>query len=148
MELAAITRETPENTRNGQSQSTIDAEMAQGYFSQVSEEIEERVTEKPSKEIIWTESRILGALSRLDQFLLIPQVRTCSEAVSGTSRNNDSENRESTGDRSLDDPYPDVGFSPLDNPEVDDYPHMVTGGPEKIRQYLQMTTGTQEEITY
>ena len=153
MELAAILRETPENTRNGQSQSTLDAEMAQKYFSQVSEEIDERVTEKPSKDISWTESRILGALSKLDHFFLRPTSSNCSEAVPGTSRNYDSENRESTGDRSLDDPYPDVRFSPhhsgnLDNPELEDYPHMVTGGQEKVRQYIHMTIGTQEEITY
>ena len=40
-----------------------------------------------------------------------PQVRTCSVAVPGTSRNNDSENREPTGDRSLNDPYPKVDIS-------------------------------------
>ena len=63
----------------------------------VSEEIEGRVIKKPSKEFSRTESRILGALSRLDEFLLNPQVRTCSVAVPGTSRNNDLENREPTG---------------------------------------------------
>ena len=52
----------------------------------------------------------MGALSKLDEFLLNPQVRTCSVAVSGTSRNGNSENRETTGDRSSDDPYPEVGY--------------------------------------
>ena len=80
--------------------------MAQEYISQVSEEIEERVTKKLSKEFNLTESRILGALSKLDEFLLNPQIRTCSVALPGTSRNNDAENWEPTGDSSLGDPVP------------------------------------------
>ena len=108
--LAAVWRETPENTRNSQSHNTLDPEMAQEYISQVSEEIEGRVTKKLSKEFSRTESRILGALSKLE-FLLNPQVRTCSVAVPGTSRNNDSENREPTEDRSLNDPCPEAVFS-------------------------------------
>ena len=109
--LAAVSRETPENTRNTQSQNTVDPETAQEYVSQVSEEIEGRVTKKLSKEISPTESRILGALSKLDEFLLNPQVRTCSAAVPGTSRNNDLENWEPTEDRSLRDPCPEAVFS-------------------------------------
>ena len=54
-------------------------------------------------------SRILGALSKLEEFLLNPQVRTCSVVVQGTSRNANSENRETHGDRSIDDPYPKWG---------------------------------------
>ena len=141
--------------------------MTQEYNSQVSEEIEGRVTEKLSKEFSRTESRILGALSKIDEFLLYPQVRTCSAAVPGTSGNNTSENRETTGDRSSDDPCPEVIYSShlsghLISPEAEKHPHMVTGGPEEIlnrphmvtgvteevRQYPHMTTGTQEEITY
>ena len=44
--------------------------MAQEYVSQVSEEIDGRVTKKLSKEFIRTEAPILGALSKLDEFLL------------------------------------------------------------------------------
>ena len=91
--LAAVSRKTPENTRNGQSQNTLDPEVAQKYISQVSEEIEGGFTDKFSKEFSRTESRILDALSKLDEFLLNPQVQTFSVAVPGTSRNNNSENR-------------------------------------------------------
>ena len=131
--LTAVSRKTPETTRNSQSLNAIDPEMAQGYISQVSEEIEGRVTKKLSKGFSRTESRILGALSKLDGFLLNPQVRTCSVAVPGTSRNSNSENREPTGDRSLDDPCPEVGFSShhsgnLNSSEVEDYPHNKLGG--------------------
>ena len=38
--LAAVSRETFENTKDSNSQSTIEAEMAQEYICQVSEEIE------------------------------------------------------------------------------------------------------------
>ena len=67
------------------------------------------------------ESRILGALSKLDEFLL-----TYSVAVQGTS-----ENRETHGDRSSNDPYPEVGYFPhysgqLNSPETDTNSHMVT----------------------
>ena len=108
--LAAVARKTPKNTRNSQSQNTLDSGMAQEYISQVSEEIQGKVTKKLSKEFSLTESRILAALSKLDEFLLNPQVRTCSVAVPGTSRN-DSENREPTGDRSLGDHCPEAVFS-------------------------------------
>ena len=126
--LAAVLRETPENIRNTQSRNTIDPEKAQEYISQVSEEIDGKVTKKLTKEFSRTESRILGALSKLDDFLLNPQVRTCSVAVAGTSRNSNWENREPTGDRSLDDPCPEVRYSShhsgnLNSPEVEDYPH-------------------------
>ena len=126
--LAALSRETPENTRNSQSRNAIDQEMAQEYISQVSEEIEGRVTKKFSKEFSRTECRILGALSKLDEFFLNPQVRICSVAVPGTSRNSKSENREPTGDRSLDDTCPEVRFSShhsgiLNSSEVEEYPH-------------------------
>ena len=107
--LAAVSRETPESTRSGRTQNTLDPELNQDYISQVSEEIEGRVTKKLSKEISRTESRILGALPKLDEFLMNPQVRTCSVAVPGTSRNINSENRETTRDRSSDDPCPEVG---------------------------------------
>ena len=85
--------------------------MAQEYISQVSEEIEGRVTKKLPKELSRTESRILGALSKLNEFLLNPQVRTCSVAAPGTSRNSGSENREPTVDRSQGDPCPEAVFS-------------------------------------
>ena len=126
--LAAVSRETPENTRNSQSQNTLDPEMAQEFISQVSEKIEARVTKKLTKEFSPTECRILGALSKLDDFLLNPQIPTCSVAVPGTSRNSDSVNREPTGDRSLNDPCPEVVCSShhsgrLNSSEEEGYPH-------------------------
>ena len=91
---AAVSRETPESTRNSTGQNMLDIESTQDYISQVSEEIEGRVTKKLSKEFSRTQCRILGGLSKLHEFFLNPQVRTCSVAVPETSRNNNSENRQ------------------------------------------------------
>ena len=159
--LAAVSRETPEGSRSSRGQKVLDPELTQDYISQVSEEIEGRVTKKLFKEISKTESGILGALSKLDEFLLNTQVRTCSVAVQGTSRNANSENREIHGDRSSDDPYPDVGYFPHHSGQhsgpkaetnshmvTENYPHMVTGGPEEIRHKPHTMTATQEEIPY
>ena len=69
--LAAVTREIrDENPRNGQSRKTSVPRMNEDYITQVAEEIEARFTEKLSQECSRTKSRILGALSELDEFLL------------------------------------------------------------------------------
>ena len=79
-----------------------------------------RVTKKLSQEFSRTESRVLGALSKLDEFLLNPQVGTGSVAVPGTPRNNNSQNLKPTGDRSLDDPSPEVVFSAFHTSNLND----------------------------
>ena len=123
--------------------------MVQKYISQVSEEIEGKVTKKLSEEISRTESRILGSLSKLDEFFLNPQTRTCSGVVPGTSRNKDSENREPTGDRYLGDPCPEAVFSTYHSNKVNDSEpeeirQMVTRYQEEIRSRHQMVTEVQE----
>ena len=142
--LAAVSRETPESSRSNRGQNVLDPELTQDYISQVSEEIEGRVTKKLSKEFSKTESRILGALSKRDEFHLNPQVRTCSVAVQGTSRNANSENRETHGDRSSNDPYPEVGYFPhhsgqLNSPETETNSHMLTENYPHSSQILQRT---------
>ena len=129
--LVAVSRETPEGSRSSRGRNVLDPELTQDYISQVSEEIEGRVTKKLSKEFNKTESRILGALSKLDEFLLNPQVRICSVAVQGTSRNANSGNRETHGDRSPNDPYPEVWYFPqhsgqLNSAETETNSHLVT----------------------
>ena len=136
--LAAVSRETPESTRSGRTQNILDPELTQDYISQVSEEIEGRVTKKLSKEFSRTESRILGALSKLDEFLLNPQVRTCSVAVPGTSRNSNLENQGTNEDRPSDDPGPEVEFSsPHFGAETD--PHRPL--PIPVFRYSSVATG-------
>ena len=133
--LAAVSRETPDSCRGSRGRNVLDPELIQDYISQVSEEIEGRVTKKLSKEFNKTESRTLGALSKLDEFILNPQVPTCS-VFQGASRNANSESRETHGDRSSTDPYPEGGYFPhhsgqLNSSEADlvteSYTHMVTG---------------------
>ena len=159
--LAAVSRETPEGSRSSRGRNVLDPELTQDYISQVSEEIEGRVTKKPSTEFNKTESRILGALSKLDEFLLNPQVRTCSVAVRGTSRNANWENREIHGDRSSNDPYPEGECFPhhsgqFNSPETETnshmvtktYPHIVTGATEEICHDPHTMTATEERIPY
>ena len=147
---AAVSRETPEGSRSSRAQNVPDPELTQDYISRVSEEIEWRVTKKLSKEFSKTESRILGALSKLDELLLNPEVRTCSAAVPVTSRINNSENRETTGDHPSDDRYPGVGYFPHhsgqpESPETGNHTHMVTGVTEEVRRNPHLVTGTTEE---
>ena len=110
--LAAVTRETQEeNPRNGQSRNTSVPRINEEYITQVSEEIEGRVTKKLSQEFSRTESRILGTLSKLDEFLLNQQIRTHSGTVPGTFRNTNVENQGTNEDGSQSDPHPEVGPS-------------------------------------
>ena len=98
----------------------------------------------------------MGALSKLDEFLLNPQVRACSVAVPGTSRSSNLEKQGTNEDRPSDDPGPEVEFSsPHYGAETDPHmvtgatdPHMVTGVTSEIRQHPHMTMETQEEIPY
>ena len=154
--LAAVSGETPEGIRSSRGRNVLDPELIQDYISQVSEELEGRVTKKLSQEFNKTESRILGALSKLDEFLLNPQVRTCS-VFQGASRNANVENPEIHGDRSSNDPYPEGGYFPhlpghFNSFEADmvteTYPHMVTWAIEEICHNPHTMTATQEEIPY
>ena len=61
--------------------------LQEDYISQVSEEIEGRVTKKLSKEFSRTENRILGALAYLDDFFMNPLLQGHSGATPEASRN-------------------------------------------------------------
>ena len=124
--LAAVSRETQEELPgNGQSQNTSVPRINQDYITQVSMEMVGRVTAKLSQVLSRTKSCILGALSKLDEFLLNPEIRTHSGIVPGTSRNTDVANPEPTGDRSQNDHYLEVEFS------VHQLRHSIDSGPEE-----------------
>ena len=109
--LAAVTGETQEeDPRVGQSRNTSVPRINEEYITQVSEEVEGRVTKKLSQEFSKTKSRNLGALSKLDEFLLNPQIRTHSGTVPGTFRNTNVENQGTNEDDSQSDPHPEVGI--------------------------------------
>ena len=109
--LAAVTREAQEeNARNGQSRNTSVPRINEEYITQVSEEIEGRVSKKLSQEFSGTESRILGALTKLDEFLSNQQIHTLFETVPGTFRNTNVENQGTNEDDSQSDPHPEAGI--------------------------------------
>ena len=109
--LAAVIRETQEeHPRNGQSRNTCVPRINEEYIPQVSEEVECRVTKKLFEEFSRTESRILGALSKLDEFLLNPQITTHSRTVPGTFRNTNVENQGTNEDDSQSDPHPEASI--------------------------------------
>ena len=162
--LAAVTRETQEeNPGNGQSRNTSVPRINEEYITQISEEIEGRISKKLSQEFSRTESRILGALSKLDEFLLNPQIRTHYGTVPETFRNTNVENQGTNEDDSQSDPHPEGGLfrsqtTQNSGPEVSPYmvtgateqtrnsPYMVTGATGEIRQCRDMVTGDSQEI--
>ena len=110
--LAAVSIETQEeHPRNSQSRNLSVARINEENITEVSEEIEGRVIKKLSQELSRTESRNLGNLSKLDEFLFKPQVRTLSGTVPGTSRMTYVEDQERTGARSENNAHPEVESS-------------------------------------
>ena len=99
-----------ENPRNGQSRNTSVPRMNEEPITQVSEEIEGRVTKKLSQVYSRTESRILGALSKLDEFLLNQQIRTHSGTVPQTFRNTNVDNQGTSEDDSQSGLLPEAGL--------------------------------------
>ena len=109
--LAAVTRETQEeHPRNGQSRNTSVPRINEEYITQLSEEIEGRVSKKLSQEFSRTESRILDALSKLDEFLLNQQIRMHSGTVPETFQNTNVDNQGTNEDDSMGHPHPEAGL--------------------------------------
>ena len=81
--LAALNKENcEEHPRSNLAQNSSAPRSQEDYITQVSEEIEGRVTKRLSKEFSRTENRILGVLARLDDFLMNPLL----PGHSGTTR--------------------------------------------------------------
>ena len=95
-----MARETHERLTNNQSQNSAAPGSTEDYMAQVSEEIEGRLTKKLSQKLSRTDSRILSALSELDEFFLNPQLQSFSGTTPGTFRNTDVENKKPNGDKS------------------------------------------------
>ena len=66
------------------------------------------MTKIVSQEFNRNESWILGAISKLDKFLLNSQVRVQSGTVPGTSRDTNKQDQERSKDCSQNDPHPEV----------------------------------------
>ena len=148
--LAAVTREIQdENPRNGQSRNTSVPRINEDYLTQLSEEIEGRITKKLSREFSRIESRISDALSKLDEVLSNQQIQTHSKTVPGTFRNTNVENQGTNEDDSQSDPHPEGGLfrsqtTQNSGPEAGHY--MVTGATGEIRDCRDLVTGATREI--
>ena len=80
--LAALNKENFDDyPRSNMAQNSNVPGSQEDYITQVSEEIEGRVTKKLSQEFSRTENRILGALARLDDFPMNPLILGHSEPL-------------------------------------------------------------------
>ena len=109
--LAALNKENcEEHPRSNLAKNSNVPRSQENYITQISEEIEGRVTKKLSQEFSRTENRILGALARLDDFLMNPLIQGHSGTAPETSRNVFSINQGTNEDDSQSDPHPEAGL--------------------------------------
>ena len=107
--LAALNKENcEEHPRSNLAQNSNVPRSQEDYITQVSEEIEGRVTEKLSQEFSRTENRILGALGRLDDFLMNPILQGHSGTTREMSRNVFSINQGTNADDFQSAPHPEA----------------------------------------
>ena len=109
--LAALNKENcEEHPRSSLVQNSNVPRSQEDYITQVFEEIEGRVTKRLSKELSRTKNRILGALARLDEFLMLPLIQGYSRNAPQTSRNPLNTIQGTNEDDSQNDPHPEAGF--------------------------------------
>ena len=118
-----------------------------------------KVTKKLSQEFSRTENCILGALARLDDFLMNPLLQGHSGTTPETSRNMFSINQGTNEDDSQSNSHPEAGLLTSGRKDRHDMSmgvqrenvdgcDMVTGATEQIRNRCDMVTGVHEEVTY
>ena len=140
--VAALKKEnSEEHPRSNLAQNSNVPKSQEDYITQVSEEIEGRVTKKLSQEFCRTENRIIGALARLDDFLMNPLLQGHSGTTPETSRNVFSINQGANEDDSQSDPHPEAGLLTSGR---EDRHNMVTGATER----RDMAIGAQREREY
>ena len=109
--LAALNKENcEERPRSNLAQNSNVPRSQEDYITHVSEETEGRVTKKLSQEFSRTDNRILGALARLDDFLMNPLIQGHSGTAPETSRNVFSINQGTNEDDSQNDPHPEASL--------------------------------------
>ena len=107
------------------------------------------VTKRLSKEFSRTENRILGALARLDDFLMNPLLPGHSGTTPEPTRNALNTSQGTNEDDSQNDPHPEAGLfhgQMTQNSGPEDGHDMVTGATEQIGNCHNMT-GVHEEVT-
>ena len=109
--LAALNKENcEEHPRSNLAQISNAPRSQEGYITQVSEEIVGSVTKRLSNEFSKTENRILGALARLDDFLLNPLLQGHSGTTPVPTWNALSTSQGTNEDDSQNDPQPEAGL--------------------------------------
>ena len=138
--LAALNKENcEEHPRSNLAQNSNVPRSQEEYITQVSEEIEGRVTKKLSQEFSRTENRILGAFERLDDFLLNPLIEGHSGTTPEMSRNALSTNQGTNEDDSQSDPHPEAGI--FDNQKTQN------SGPEDGHDSKKLLLPQKDEVT-
>ena len=129
--LAALNKENcEENPRSNLAQNSGAPRLQEDYITQVSEEIEGRVTKRLSKEFSRTKNRFLGALARLKDFLMNPLLPGHSGTTPEPTRNALCNNQGTNEDDSQKDPHPEAGLfhgQATRNAGPEDGHDMVTG---------------------
>ena len=111
--LAALNKEKcEEHSWSNLAKNSNAPRTQEDFVTQIFEEIKVRVTKKLPQELNRTKSRILGALSRLDDFLLNPLIQGHSGTAPETSRNAYGTNQGTNEDDSQSDPHPEASISP------------------------------------
>ena len=150
--LAALNRENcEENPRRNVAQNSGAPISQENYITPVSEEIEGRVTKRLSKEFSRTEDRILGALARLDNFLMNPLLPGRSGTTPEPTRNASHNNQGTNEDGSQNDPHPEAGPSygqTSRNVSLEEDHDMVTGVQRENLCQQDMMTGVHRERAY
>ena len=110
--LAAFNKENyEEHPRNNLAQNSNVPRSQEDYITLIAAETEARVTKKLSQEFSRTENRILGALARLDDFLMNPLIQGHSGTAPETSRNIFIIGQGTNEDDSQSNPCPEAGIS-------------------------------------
>ena len=144
--LATLNKENcEEHPRSNLASNSNVPRSQEDYTTQVSEEIEGRVTKKLSQEFSRTENRILGALARLDDFLMNPLLQGHSGTTPETSRNVFSINQGTNEDDCQSDPHPEAGLLTSGREDRHD---MVTRVQRESAVGQDMVTGVHEEFMY
>ena len=109
--LAALNKENCEkHPKNNLAQNSNFPRSQEDYITQVFDKIEGTVTKKLSQEFSRSENRILGALARLDDFLMNPHIQGHCGTAPETSPNALCTSQGTNDDESQSDPHPETGI--------------------------------------
>ena len=123
----------------------------ENYITQVSDEIEGRVTKKLCQAFSRTKNRILRALARPDDFLMNPLSHGYSGTAPETSRNAFSTSQGTKEEDSQSDPHVEAGMfnnQTTQNFGLEECHDMVTGVQKESLCGQNMVTGVHDEVTH